>query len=140
MSGRKTPTVLLVEDNPADAGLVQEALEEHRVDCDLILATDGERAIRFIESINAHSDSCPDLIILDLNLPRRTGREVLELIRGNDKCAEVPIVILTSSNAQIDRDDAMKLGATRYIKKPSRLAEFLKLGSLFKEILNLPLS
>jgi two-component system response regulator len=134
MPDRK-PSILLVEDNPGDAGLVREALEEHATDCELTLVTDGESAIQFIRAIDGQAVPCPNLIILDLNLPRRTGREVLEFMRANSWCSHVPIVILSSSDGRKDREDASRLGATKYIRKPSRLEEFIKLGAVFKGML-----
>jgi CheY-like chemotaxis protein len=78
---------------------------------------------------------CPDLVIIDLNLPRKSGREVLETMRRSDRCRHVPVVILSSSDAQEDRADAAWLGATRYIRMPSQLEDFLRLGAIFKEII-----
>jgi len=125
-----------VEDNPADSGLVREALKEHAVDCELILMTDGEQAIDFIQCLDAGQLPCPDLVILDLNLPKRPGRDVLARMRASPGCSRVLVVILTSSNNQKDRDDAARLGASRYIQKPSRLHEFIELGRVFKEMLS----
>jgi CheY-like chemotaxis protein len=127
--------ILLVEDNPADVGLVREALEEHQVQCELVVISNGERAIQFIQALDSDGAVCPQLIILDLNLPKKSGREVLKSVRAGVRCAEVPILILTSSDNQKDRIEAASLGASRYIRKPSRLAEFLGLGAVFKEML-----
>lgn len=135
-SGRKRVCILLVEDNPADAGLVREALEENGVLGELVVANDGERAILLIDDISAELTPCPHLVILDLSLPKRSGREVLEHIRSNPKCGGVPLVVLSSSDSRIDREDAARLGATRYIRKPSRLEEFLSLGSIFRKMLS----
>ena len=126
--------ILLVEDNPADAHIVQEALEEHAVECDLLLIGDGERAIEFVENLDTGDAFCPSLIILDLNLPRKPGREVLERLRASLKCSAVPVVVLTSSDSQKDKDDSARFGVSAYIKKPSRLADFIQLGSVFKEM------
>jgi CheY-like chemotaxis protein len=134
-SAANRPSILLVEDNPADVGLVREALEEHAVHCELIVIHNGEHAIEFVESLDADRPGCPRLIILDLNLPRRSGRDVLKSVRGSAACAQVPVLILTSSDNRKDRLDAANLGASRYIRKPSRLAEFLALGEIFQEML-----
>jgi CheY-like chemotaxis protein len=128
--------ILLVEDNPADAGLIRLALEEYETAGEVLLATDGALAIEFIEELDAQPAGCPDLIIVDLNLPKRSGREVLEAVRRSASCSQVPVVILSSSDASQDRADAARLGASRYIRKPSRLADFLGLGSIFKAMLN----
>jgi DNA-binding response OmpR family regulator len=130
--------ILLVEDNPADAGLVRRALEEHGVEGELIVLADGETAIQFIESVDAHSVDCPDLAIVDLSLPKKPGREVLECMRLSETCRHVPIVILSSSGAERDRADGARFGASRYIRKPSRLEEFLNLGAIFKAALEAP--
>lgn len=117
----------------ADVGLVREALEEHAVHCELIVAYDGERAVQHIRALDAGHVPCPDLVILDLNLPRKPGRDVLQCIRASPKCNQVPIIVLTSSDHQRDRAEAENLGASLYIRKPSRLADFLALGGVFKE-------
>jgi DNA-binding response OmpR family regulator len=127
--------VLLVEDNAGDAGLVREALAEHDVDCELDLVTDGERAIHLLEEIDAGVAGCPDLIILDLNLPKRSGTDVLQFVRASVRCSKVPVLVLSSSNAQRDRQQAANLGATRYIQKPTQLDEFIALGAVFKSML-----
>ena len=127
--------ILLIEDNLADVGLVREALEEHQVRCDLIVINNGERAIEFIEALDRDATACPHLVILDLNLPKKPGRDVLKSVRASAPCGHVPIIVLTSSDNQKDRAEAARLGASRYIRKPSRLAEFLGLGAVFKETL-----
>ena len=117
---------------------MREALEEHGVAGELLLISDGDRAIRFIEALNEEQADCPDLIILDLNLPRRPGREVLAFIRNSVCWKSAPVVILSSSDAPRDRAEATHLGATRYLRKPSRLHEFLALGAVFKAMLQAP--
>jgi DNA-binding response OmpR family regulator len=124
-------SILLVEDNPADSVLVRKALEEHGFSGELTVVDDGETAIRLIQSL----DDCPDLVIIDLSLPRKSGREVLETMRHYEKCRHVPVVILSSSDALQDKADAARLGASRYIRKPSRLEDFLALGATFKEMI-----
>lgn len=128
-------SILLVEDNPADAGLVRKALEEHGVEGDLIVIADGEKAIEFIHSIEAQGTPCPDLAIIDLNLPKKPGREVLRQMRVSQVCRHIPVVILSSSDAARDRADAVQFGASQYLRKPSRLEEFLRLGAIFKAAL-----
>ena len=125
----------MVEDNPADGGLIREALEEFGVRCELILLTNGEQATAFVDSVDAEKRPCPDLVILDLNLPRKSGREVLAAIRSSKKCSQIPIAILTSSDSKQDREETAALGASRYLRKPSRLADFIALGGVFKDML-----
>jgi CheY-like chemotaxis protein len=125
-------SILLAEDNPADAGLVRRALEEHGVEGELVVIADGETAIAFIQAIDAEPAPCPDLAIVDINLPKKPGREVLECMRQSERCRHIPVVILSSSDAERDKADAARFGASRYIRKPSNLDEFLSLGSIFK--------
>jgi two-component system, chemotaxis family, response regulator Rcp1 len=115
-------------------GLVREALQEYGVEGELLVIQDGEKAIRFVQALDAPADG-PELIILDLNLPKRPGREVLKAMRQSAKYQEAKIVILSSSDAPEERSEAIVLGASLYLRKPSRLAEFLNLGAVFKAIL-----
>ena len=125
--------ILLIEDNPADADLVREALQQNDVVGELIVISDGESAIDFVQKFDAKpGEACPDLIILDLNLPRRPGMQVLEAILLSGKCGLVPVAILSSSEAQQDRQRALQLGARGYFSKPARLDDFLNLGLAFK--------
>ncbi|HLG94754.1 MAG TPA: response regulator [Bryobacteraceae bacterium] len=127
--------IVLVEDNPGDVRLVREAFYESALEYDLTVLSDGEKAIRLIERIDREEISCPDLLLLDIGLPRKGGFQVLERARQSGRCAHLPVVILTSSNAQKDRETAAKLGATRYIRKPDRWEGYLQLGSVFREVL-----
>ncbi|MGH9633004.1 MAG: response regulator [Bryobacteraceae bacterium] len=134
-SGRHSVCILLVEDNPADVTLVREALEEHRVDCNLVVLRDGEEAVEFIEQVDEGDAACPQLVILDLNLPKKTGREVLERMRTSPVCGRVPVAILSSSDAARDKEVTARLGVSRYIRKPSNLDEFLRIGGILKDLL-----
>jgi DNA-binding response OmpR family regulator len=116
-------------------GLVREALEEHNVEAELLVISDGASAIRFIDNLDAEGIDCPELVILDLNLPKRSGREVLESMRTNRRCQDATVVILSSSDAAEDKADALSLGADRYIRKPLQLTQFLDLGATFKQLL-----
>ena len=127
--------IVLVEDNPADVLLLREALASHGVESSLFVANDGDEAIRFIDEIEKTRLRCPDLIILDLNLPRKSGFEVLQKVRATSRCCERPVVILSSSGAATDREQAARLGASCYIRKPSTLKDFLAIGAQLKAIL-----
>lgn len=129
------PSVLLVEDNPADTLLIREALQQHHVNCELVVVSDGEQAINLIHEIESAPEVCPSLIVLDLNLPKKSGREVLQRIRESPECSHVPVAILSSSDARKDREEAAQLGAVRYIRKPSSLDEFMNVGEILKGIL-----
>jgi CheY-like chemotaxis protein len=134
-AGHQFVSILLVEDNPADVRLVRAALEEHGIPGELIVFSDGEKAIQFIEGIEDCSDPCPDLMILDLNLPKRPGREVLRCRDQSGKLRNIPVVVLSSSDAARDREESARLGADLYLQKPSHLDEFLRIGQIVREML-----
>jgi CheY-like chemotaxis protein len=127
------PEILLAEDNPADVYLIREALKEHKVECTMRTAADGKDVLTLIAASGTTWN--PDLIILDLNLPRHDGIEILQKVRATRAIAHVPVVVLTSSDSPRDRLTANELGATRYVRKPSNLEQFLQLGAIFKELL-----
>jgi CheY-like chemotaxis protein len=130
------PEILLGEDNPADVYLIREALREHGVDCTLRVASDGKELLGIISPERSHAEGQRlDLIILDLNLPRHDGIEILQRLRETPELAHVPVVVLTSSDSPRDRLMAGQLGATRYLRKPSSLDQFLSLGAVFKDLL-----
>lgn len=127
--------ILLVEDNPADANLIEEALAEEQLPTALHVVADGEKAIEFLDRVDAERQPRPDLVLLDLNLPRLSGRQVLTRIRRSPKCAGTKVLIVSSSDAPSDREQAMALGATDYFRKPSNLDQFMKLGSVVRNLL-----
>ena len=135
MTVDKRAFVLLVEDNPADADLVEVALAEAKVECGLHVLDNGTKALEFIARLEKSEAPCPDLIVLDLNIPQLSGEEVLKRIRSNPICGAVKVLIVTSSNAESDRLRAMELGATDYFRKPSNLEQFLKLGPKVRQLL-----
>jgi CheY-like chemotaxis protein len=119
--------ILLVEDSPGDVRLTREALREAKVHNNLHVANDGVEAISFLTQVGAHALSPrPDLILLDLNLPRMSGREVLEQIKESDDLKTIPVVILTTSAAEEDIVLSYQLHANCYITKPVDLNQFLK--------------
>jgi CheY-like chemotaxis protein len=130
------PEILVAEDNAADVYLIREALKEHGVECPVRLAVDGKDVLQMI-SLQDPPCEPPDfgLIILDLNLPRHDGIEILQRLRENVRLAHVPVVVLTSSDSPRDRLTATELGAARFLRKPSNLEQFLSLGAVFKELL-----
>jgi chemotaxis family two-component system response regulator Rcp1 len=128
--------ILLVEDNPADVYLIRETLREHAIHCTMRVASDGAEMLRIISSENAPAESRRlGLIILDLNLPRHDGTEIMQRLRETAEFAHVPVVVLTSSDSPRDRLVANQFGAARYLRKPSNLEEFLNLGAVFKGLL-----
>ena len=104
------------------------------MDAELVVKKDGEEMLRLIERIDAGEAPCPDAVLLDLNLPRRNGIEILRRMRQSVVCGHVPVVIVTSSDAPNDRESVAKLGATGYFRKPSSYNEFMHLGELVKQI------
>ena len=129
-----TPEVLLADDNPSDVYLIREALREHGVACILRVASNGQDALGIIHG-EAPGTGSIGLIILDLNLPRHDGIEILQKLRQSARWEHIPVVVLTSSDSPRDRLMANELGATRYLHKPSNLEEFLGLGAIFKTLL-----
>ncbi|HEX6544734.1 MAG TPA: response regulator [Bryobacteraceae bacterium] len=128
--------IVLVEDNPADVFLVHEAIAAHHVPASLVVIRDGEEAIRLISRADADENApCPQLFLLDLNIPNRNGEEVLAHIRKSARCKTTPVVIMTSSDSPRDRAAAQSLGANRYFRKPSDYDAFLTVGELIKEML-----
>jgi CheY-like chemotaxis protein len=118
--------VLLVEDNPGDVRLTREALKEGKIRNNLHVARDGVEALAFLRRQGEHAGAPrPDLILLDLNLPRKDGREVLTEIKDDASLRQIPVVILTSSQAEEDIIRAYDLHANCYISKPVDLDQFI---------------
>lgn len=117
--------VLLVEDNPGDVRLTQEAFKDGRVFVNLTVASDGVEAMEFLRGDGVHAKPRPDLILLDLNLPRKSGREVLEEIKADDVLKRIPVIVMTTSKAEQDIHRAYNLNANCYVTKPVDLDEFL---------------
>ena len=127
--GERGPVVeiLLVEDNPADVRLTQEALREGKLRNSLAVAETGEKALAMLGRRPPHAYSLkPDLILLDLNLPGRSGREVLAEIKADPDLKRIPVVILTTSKAEEDVVKSYNLHANAYITKPVDLDKFMQ--------------
>jgi chemotaxis family two-component system response regulator Rcp1 len=118
--------ILLVEDNPGDADLAREALESSKISNRLHVVDDGEKALAFLRGEGQYSGMPrPELILLDLNLPRKDGRQVLAEIKSDDNLKRIPVVILTTSRAEEDILKSYDLHANCYITKPIDLNQFL---------------
>ncbi len=128
----KPPRILLVEDNETDIFLLRHAFQEHALEAELQVINDGGAARELLLRPLAQK---PELIILDINLPKVDGFTLLGLIRQTKHLAGTPVVILTSSQAQEDRKRALTLGADRFLTKSGDLSDFLALGGLFKRML-----
>ncbi len=127
MSGLTRPIeVLLVEDNPGDIRLTQEALQQGRLPNHLCVVSDGLQAIEFLRQRGKYAKSPrPDLILLDLGLPGKNGVEVLQEIKADPGLRRIPVMVLTTSDAEQDLLEAYSLHANCYVKKPLDLDEFL---------------
>jgi CheY-like chemotaxis protein len=131
--------VLLVEDDPGDVVLVREALAERRLQGDLRVAGDGVEALAQLRDPEL---SLPDLVLLDLNLPRKDGRQVLSEIRSDPRLTKLPVVILTTSEAESDIARSYELHANAYVTKPVDLTRFLEVvrevDRFFLSVVKLP--
>ncbi|MFO7679514.1 MAG: response regulator [Chloroflexota bacterium] len=118
--------ILLVEDNPADIRLTQEAFKETRIPNKLHIVRDGAEALAFLQQQNRYANAPrPDLILLDLNLPKKDGREVLAIIKQSPELKRIPVVVLTTSKTEEDINQTYEHHANCYITKPADLDEFL---------------
>jgi CheY-like chemotaxis protein len=118
--------ILLVEDSPGDVVLTAEALRDARVANELHVVRDGEEAMRFLRGEGEHAGAPrPDLVLLDLNLPRMDGKEVLAAMRADPDLAGIPVVVLTTSTRDADILDAYDLRANAYVSKPVDFTRFL---------------
>ena len=118
--------ILLVEDNPGDVRLTQEALKEAKVRNTLHVAIDGEEALAVLKREGKHRNAVrPDVILLDLNLPKKSGLEVLKEVKADDDLKRIPIVVVTTSSAEQDIVKSYNLHANCYVTKPVDLAQFL---------------
>ena len=118
--------ILLVEDDPGDVRLTQEALKEGKVCNNLNVVGDGAEALEFVRRQGKYADTaCPDIILLDLNLPKKGGREVLEELKRDPELRRIPVVVLTTSSAEQDVLKTYDLHANCYITKPVNLDQFM---------------
>lgn len=126
-NGKEKPRILLVEDNPGDIRLTQEALKESQMDVHLDVVTDGEQAIDFLMKRQRFTEAVrPHLILLDLNLPKKNGLEVLKEIKVDESLKKIPVIVLTTSDADHDINKAYSLHANCYILKPVDFDDFAK--------------
>jgi len=140
MSAAARPiTVLLVEDDPGDVLLVREALNDHKLNNRLLVAADGVEAMELLRSADANR---PDLVLLDLNLPRKDGREVLAEIKADEALRSIPVVVLTTSDAEEDILRSYDLHANAYVTKPVDFDRFIdvvrQIDDFFVSVVKLP--
>ncbi len=130
-NNKEKPRILLVEDNPGDIRLTQEALKESQMDIHLDVVSDGEQALDFLFKRNKYADAVlPHIVLLDLNLPKRNGIEVLKEVKSSDTLKRIPIIVLTTSDADHDISKAYSLHANCYILKPVDFDDFAKVIKL----------
>ena len=125
----KSSIILLVEDNPDDAELAMRAFAKSASRYDLVLARDGVEALDYLLGTGPHAADpppAPDLVLLDLKLPRVDGLEVLRRLRGEERTRHLPVVVLTSSEREQDIVSSYELGANSYVRKPVDFAEFVE--------------
>jgi CheY-like chemotaxis protein len=135
--------VLLVEDDPGDELMTREALADHRIRNTLHVVRDGQEAFDFLYREGAHVNAVrPDLILLDLNLPKYDGRQVLERIKKDEELSHIPVVVLTTSAAEEDILRSYKLHANAYVTKPVDLDQFIsavrQIDDFFVTVVKLP--
>jgi CheY-like chemotaxis protein len=135
--------VLLVEDDPGDVLMTREAFEDYKLSNQLHVVNDGAEAMEFLRQEGAHIDAPrPDLVLLDLNLPRMDGREVLEAIKTDPSLANIPVVVLTTSEAEEDVLRSYSLHANAYVTKPVDFERFIdvvrQIDDFFVSVVRLP--
>lgn len=135
--------VLLVEDDPGDVLMTQEAFEEHKVHNRLNIVNDGVDALAYLRREGEYADAArPDLILLDLNLPRMDGREVLSKIKNDHSLRQIPVVVLTTSQAEEDVLRSYQLHANAYVTKPVDFERFIavvrQIDEFFVSVVKLP--
>jgi two-component system response regulator len=135
----RRPRILLVEDNPGDVDLLRLALKAAAFDCDLTVVEDGGEAIALVRRQGKYHDAAaPDLAILDLNVPKNDGIEIIETMRESDVFRDTRVVVLSSSSSPRDHARLEKFRIARYITKPPDLDEFLNIGSQLKQLVAAP--
>ncbi|WP_432095361.1 response regulator [Streptomyces sp. bgisy100] len=135
--------VLLVEDDPGDELMTREAFEDNKIGNTLHVVRDGLEALDFLYRRGEYADApSPDLILLDLNLPKYDGRQVLERIKSDDDLSHIPVVVLTTSSAEEDILRSYKLHANAYVTKPVDLDQFIaairQIDAFFVTVVKLP--
>jgi len=133
----RTAIVLLVEDNPADQQLTIRAFQQGKLNTKLFLVSDGQEAMDYLLHMDKFSDIKenlrPDLILMDINMPRKDGKQVLKEIRSTPELKAIPVIMLTTSDQEKDIIDSYNLGVNAYISKPVRIKDFMHVVSKLEE-------
>jgi two-component system, chemotaxis family, response regulator Rcp1 len=133
--GATRAEILLVEDHPGDVRLAREALRDAKIDNDLLVLTDGAEALSFLRREGSYAEAVrPDLVLLDLNLPRRSGCEVLEEMRRDPGLASIPVVVVTASETDLEACRSLDLGRVDYMTKP---IDFRQLARIVRSVSDL---
>ena len=133
-SSERSIRAVVIEDNAADVYLIREALKQEFAGVELEVFDNGEEASRLTDRLRNECSARPDIILLDMNLPRCDGKEVLQKLMQMPEMQRAPVIVITSSNSPNDRDDCLTLGAACYFRKPSELSEFMKIASVVKDL------
>jgi CheY-like chemotaxis protein len=126
--------IFLAQDNPGDVYLVRRALNQSHIPHELYVATDGEQALNRVAEMGKRVP-CPDLMLLDINLPKVDGAEVLCAFRKLAQCTRTPVIIVTSSDAKKDRAQMGALGVDAYFCKPFELGAYMRLGGIVRDVM-----
>jgi chemotaxis family two-component system response regulator Rcp1 len=136
VAGARQRRILIAEDSKSDVFLIRQALQNSGINAQLHVADDGEKTVRYFEQADADPAApCPDLILLDINMPRYKGGDILRRLRASSRCAHALVIIVTSSDSARDRKEMDALGADGYFRKPSEFSEFMKLGQIVRDLL-----
>jgi len=116
--------------------LIQRALKKSGIEAQIHLAEDGEKAMKFFEQADTNAAApCPDLVLLDINMPRYKGSDILRKLRASSRCKDALVLVVTSSDSSRDREEMDALGANGYFRKPSVFSEFMALGQMVRDVL-----
>jgi two-component system, chemotaxis family, response regulator Rcp1 len=138
-AGQDVCDILIVEDSKTDVFLIQDALKSAQVVANVHVVRDGYAATNFFDAADADPNApCPALVLLDLNLPKKTGAEVLRHLRESSRCQAAQVLIISSSDSARDRASLEHLGAAGYFKKPTEYEAFMKLGPIVEALLDKP--
>jgi two-component system, response regulator len=120
------PTIMLVDDSPDDVALTMRAFKKNNITNKVVVASDGEEALRYLLPDDDSSNPTPDLVLLDINLPKINGLEVLRRLRQDERTRYLPVVVLTTSNEERDIIETYNLGANSFVRKPVVFGDFLE--------------
>lgn len=132
---RREFDILLFEDNEPDAFLVRTALDLSGLCFRFEVCSDGAEGLGRIQEMGTGEKCCPDLLLLDLNLPRYSGEQILQRMRQTEATSRIPVIVLTSSDSPKERERVSSLGIDHFFRKPPDLDEFMKLGEIVKSLL-----